>query len=68
MNSRLLGIVTSRDIDFKKDAQTKLEHVMVRDLIVGNAGLGLQEANVILAMSKKGRFARFYRREASDSK
>ncbi|KAJ3090918.1 inosine-5'-monophosphate dehydrogenase [Quaeritorhiza haematococci] len=60
MNSKLLGIVTSRDIDFLhstdgrglllKDVMTTLE-----DLVVAKEGISLSEANRILKQSKKGK-------------
>lgn len=61
VGGKLLGIVTSRDIDFLEDSSyqryTKLESIMTKldNLITAPAGVTLQEANVILEKSKKGK-------------
>jgi IMP dehydrogenase len=54
-NSKLLGIVTNRDVDFEKDRTRLLHEVMTKDLIVGHEGIDLREANEILRTSKKGK-------------
>lgn len=51
--SRLLGIVTSRDIDFVCDRHTELREVMTTDLITAPAGCSFSEASEILIRSKK---------------
>lgn len=51
---KLLGIVTRRDIDFR-DPSIPLSQVMTRDLVVGQSGITLEEANHILRDSKKGK-------------
>ncbi|MEB3287208.1 MAG: IMP dehydrogenase [Vampirovibrionales bacterium] len=55
MNSRLLGIVTSRDIDFLRDRSQPLSSVMTTELVTAPEGCTLEEANTILKDSKKGK-------------
>lgn len=55
MGSKLLGIVTNRDIDFVQDRDVRLSEVMTRELVVGREGCTLEEANQILRESKKGK-------------
>ena len=55
MNSKLLGIVTSRDVDFLTETSKLLKDVMTTDLVVAKQGISLVEANSILKQSKKGK-------------
>ncbi|MCA8945515.1 MAG: IMP dehydrogenase, partial [Planctomycetes bacterium] len=53
--TKLVGIVTNRDIDFEPDRKRKLREVMTTDLITAKKGISLTEANEILRKSKKGK-------------
>lgn len=57
LNSKLIGIVTNRDVDFEKDRNKVLKDVMTTEteLITAEQGISLQEANKILKNSKKGK-------------
>ncbi|XP_008471050.1 inosine-5'-monophosphate dehydrogenase [Diaphorina citri] len=60
LGEKLLGIVTSRDVDFLENSANmdlKIEKVMtnVNEIISAQAGISLEEANVILEKSKKGK-------------
>ncbi|MBP8082523.1 MAG: IMP dehydrogenase [Spirochaetes bacterium] len=55
MGSKLVGIVTNRDIDFEKDTSKKLKEVMTTDLLTANKNISLSEANNVLRESKKGK-------------
>ncbi|PKS09895.1 hypothetical protein jhhlp_004518 [Lomentospora prolificans] len=55
VGSKLLGIVTNRDIQFETDLDQPVENVMVTDLITAQSGITLAEANQILKASKKGK-------------
>jgi IMP dehydrogenase len=55
LGSRLLGIVTNRDIDFETDRTKPLREVMTTELVTARAGVTLHEANRILRQSKKGK-------------
>jgi IMP dehydrogenase len=55
LKSKLVGIVTNRDIDFEPDASRKLREVMTTELITAKKGITLVEANELLRHSKKGK-------------
>ena len=55
MESKLVGIVTRRDIDFEQDRTMPLREVMTTDLVTAQEGISLQEGNRILQESKKGK-------------
>ena len=55
LGSKLVGIVTNRDIDFEKDRTKPLSEVMTTDLITAKKGVTLHQANQILKKSKRGK-------------
>ena len=55
LESKLMGIVTNRDIDFETDRSKKLSEVMNTELLTAKKGISLSEANDILKRSKKGK-------------
>lgn len=55
INSRLIGMVTNRDIDFERDRTIKLGTVMTTNLITAEVGVSLSEANEILKVKKVGK-------------
>ncbi|GJD07192.1 Inosine-5'-monophosphate dehydrogenase [Galdieria sulphuraria] len=55
MGSRLLGIVTKRDVEFVKDWTTPLSEVMTSELVTAPQGCTLDQANETLKVSKKGK-------------
>lgn len=56
LGGKLLGIVTSRDIDFRENQpDIKLGTIMTTDLITAPNGINLPMANDILEKSKKGK-------------
>lgn len=57
MNSKLLGIVTNRDIDFIENRNIKINNIMTvrSELIVAYDSCSLSECNEILIKSKKGK-------------
>ncbi|KAF9975616.1 inosine-5'-monophosphate dehydrogenase [Actinomortierella ambigua] len=55
LGSKLLGIVTARDIQFVEDTTTQVKDIMTRELVIAHEGVTLQEANKILCESKKGK-------------
>ncbi|KAI1772598.1 IMP dehydrogenase [Hypoxylon cercidicola] len=55
LGSKLLGIVTNRDLQFEDDLSQTVDKVMVTDLVTAQLGVTLPEANKILAKSRKGK-------------
>ncbi|MGR3309745.1 MAG: IMP dehydrogenase [Candidatus Brocadiales bacterium] len=55
LNTRLIGIVTKRDVDFEENRNKKLSEVMTPELVTASAGITLAEGNRILKESKKGK-------------
>ena len=55
LGSKLVGIVTQRDISFETDTTKKLSEVMTTDVITAPVGITLQEGNRILKQCKKGK-------------
>lgn len=57
LGGKLMGIVTSRDIDFLngRDLTRQLRDVMSTDLVTGPSNVSLSQANEILQKSKKGK-------------
>ncbi|CCK70643.1 IMP dehydrogenase IMD4 KNAG_0E03890 [Huiozyma naganishii CBS 8797] len=52
---KLLGLVTSRDIQFLEDDSVKVTDIMTKDLVTGYQGITLSEGNAILKENKKGK-------------
>jgi len=59
MRGELVGMVTSRDIDYMEDNRTncKISEIMTKksDLVTANEGISLKDANGILVGSRKGK-------------
>ena len=55
MHTKLLGLVTERDIDFEPDRSKPLREVMNTDLVTAPEGVTLLEANEILRKNRKGK-------------
>lgn len=55
ISSKLVGIITSRDIQFHEDLESKVSDVMTTELITAHQGIDLAGANEILRKSKKGK-------------
>jgi len=55
MGSKLIGIVTNRDIDFLDDRSTLLKEVMTTDLVTVVKSKSLKEMNDVLIKSKKAK-------------
>ncbi|NOZ20535.1 MAG: IMP dehydrogenase [Planctomycetes bacterium] len=55
LGSKLVGLVTARDIDFEPNRKKKLRDVMTTDVVTAPDGVTLEKANEILRKSKKGK-------------
>lgn len=55
VGGKLLGIVTSRDVQFHEDESSKISEVMTKELVTGKQGIDLSEGNALLRESKKGK-------------
>lgn len=55
LRSKLVGIITPRDIQFHANLDDPVTAVMSTDLVTARTGITLQEANDILSKSKKGK-------------
>ncbi|RAH75177.1 putative IMP dehydrogenase [Aspergillus aculeatinus CBS 121060] len=55
LRSKLVGMVTSRDIQFHRDLDAPVTAIMSTDLVTAPAGTTLAEANEVLRSSKKGK-------------
>ncbi|KAF2481196.1 IMP dehydrogenase/GMP reductase [Neohortaea acidophila] len=55
LRSKLVGIVTPRDLQFHHDHNSPVTEVMSTDLVTAREGVSLNEANNILRQSKKGK-------------
>ncbi|KAF2748522.1 inosine-5'-monophosphate dehydrogenase-like protein [Sporormia fimetaria CBS 119925] len=55
LRSKLIGIVTPRDIQFHDNENESVTAVMSTDLVTAQEGIDLKEANNILKKSKKGK-------------
>ncbi|KAI9656433.1 MAG: hypothetical protein M1829_000392 [Trizodia sp. TS-e1964] len=55
LRSKLIGMITTRDIQFHPDLDDAVTVVMSTDLVTAPYGTNLQEANAVLRKSKKGK-------------
>ncbi|KAL9132247.1 MAG: hypothetical protein Q9217_000051 [Psora testacea] len=55
LRSRLIGMITSRDIQFHASLSDPVTEVMSTDLVTAKEGTGLARANEVLSKSKKGK-------------
>ena len=55
LGSRLVGIVTNRDVDYLTDRTIPLRDVMTTTLVTATEGVSLAEANEVLRRSKRGK-------------
>lgn len=55
LESKLVGIVTRRDVDFEPDRSRPLRELMTTELVTASVGISLAEGNKILKESKKSK-------------
>ncbi|KAF2792823.1 inosine-5'-monophosphate dehydrogenase-like protein [Melanomma pulvis-pyrius CBS 109.77] len=55
LRSKLVGIITPRDVQFHGKLEDPVSAVMSTDLVTARQGIDLKEANDILSKSKKGK-------------
>ncbi|KAF2737638.1 inosine-5'-monophosphate dehydrogenase-like protein [Polyplosphaeria fusca] len=55
LRSKLIGIITPRDVQFHDNLDDPVTAVMSTDLVTARKGVDLKEANDILSKSKKGK-------------
>lgn len=55
LGSKLVGLVSNRDIDYIEDTSTKLREIMSTELVTAPQGITLNEASLKLLESKKSR-------------
>ncbi|KAF2497041.1 inosine-5'-monophosphate dehydrogenase-like protein [Lophium mytilinum] len=55
LRSKLVGIITPRDIQFHAELDDHVTAVMSKDLVTARTGITLKEANDLLSKSKKGK-------------
>jgi IMP dehydrogenase len=55
LRSRIVGIITPRDVQFHDNLDDPVSAVMSTDLVTARLGVDLKEANDILSKSKKGK-------------
>lgn len=55
LGGRLVGMVTSRDVDFEANRELPLSQVMTTELVTAPQGISLADANRVLKESKRGK-------------
>ena len=55
VGGKLVGIITSRDVQFHEDLTSLVGDVMTKELVTAKKGVSLSEGNEILRTSKKGK-------------
>lgn len=55
LNSKLIGIITSRDIQFVEDNSLPVSEIMTKEVVTGSQGITLSQGNEILKSTKKGK-------------